>query len=225
MKNVLTSALLSATILGAGLAVSGSVNAADMTPATTTTGVQFKAGDGTAIPPVDPTDPTKPVDPGNNDNNTGNSGNLAIIYATKAISFGTDNLITTSALDLKSDTDVAVEVGDVRGTNAGWTLSVSSEQLANADKSETLKGAAISLGAGVVSLGNSSTANPALSSAITDTTTSGVVLGAKADAGAGVTVDNIKKENVKLTVPVGSAKADIAYASTLTWTLSDTPAV
>ncbi|WP_409021977.1 WxL domain-containing protein [Dellaglioa sp. P0083] len=225
MKNVLTSALLSATILGAGLAVSGSVNAADMTPASTATGVQFKAGDeGQVIPPVDPTDPTNPTDPGDN-GNTGNSGNLAIIYATKAISFGTENEITANTVNLTSDKDVAVEVGDVRGTNAGWTLAVSSKQLANADESEKLDGAAISLGAGAVSVGNGSTAKHAVSSAIGDTTTSGVVLGATAGAGAGINVDNIKNTDVKLTIPAGVAKADIAYASTLTWTLSDTPAV
>ncbi|MHC9533416.1 WxL domain-containing protein [Dellaglioa sp. L3N] len=220
MKKVLTSALLSATILGAGLAVSGQVSADKVPdPATTTTGVQFKAGDDeTVIPPVDPTKPTDPTDPG--DGGTGNTGTLAIIWATKAISFGTENEIKTTEDVLKSDKDVAVEVGDVRGTDVGWNLSVKSDQLTG-DKGE-LKGAVLSLDAGsnVVASGTSA---PATTDELKDTTTSGVVLSAVEGTGAGVNVNTIAKDGVKLTVPAGSAEADVAYSSTLTWTLASGP--
>ncbi|MHC9536549.1 WxL domain-containing protein [Dellaglioa sp. BT-FLS60] len=219
MKNVLTSALLSATILGAGLAVSGQVSADKVPdPATTTTGVQFKAGDdNTVIPPVDPTNPTDPTDPGDG---TGNSGALAIIWATKAISFGTENEIKTTEDVLPADKDVAVEVGDVRGTDAGWNLSVKSDQLTG-DKGE-LAGAVLSLDAGsnVVASGTSA---PATTDELKDTTTSGVVLSAAKGTGAGTNVDTIDKAGVKLTVPAGSAEAGVAYSSTLTWTLASGP--
>ena len=222
MKKVLTSALLSATILGAGLVISGNVSAADaIKGAATTTGVQFVADDGSqVIPPVDPTDPTKPVDP--TDPGTGNEGNLAIVYATKAISFGDKNVITASTVNLKADKDVVVEVGDVRGTNAGWDLSVKSDQLTDG-KTNTLTGAQLGLAAGKNVVANGGTSVAATTAALADTTTGAVVLSAAKDAGSGINVDTIAKDGVTLTIPAGIAKADVAYASTLTWSLAAAP--
>ncbi|MDK1726929.1 WxL domain-containing protein [Dellaglioa algida] len=222
MKKVLTSALLSATILGAGLVISGNVSAADaIKGAATTTGVQFVADDGSqVIPPVDPTDPTKPVDP--TDPGTGNEGNLAIVYATKAISFGDKNVITASTVNLKADKDVVVEVGDVRGTNAGWDLSVKSDQLTDG-KTNTLTGAQLGLAAGKNVVANGGTSVAATTAALADTTTGAVVLNAVKDTGSGINVDTIAKDGVTLTIPAGIAKADVAYASTLTWSLAAAP--
>ncbi|KRK45458.1 WxL domain-containing protein [Dellaglioa algida] len=222
MKKVLTSALLSATALGAGLVISGNVSAADaIKGAATTTGVQFVADDGSqVIPPVDPTDPTKPVDP--TDPGTGNEGNLAIVYATKAISFGDKNVITASTVNLKADKDVVVEVGDVRGTNAGWDLSVKSDQLTDG-KTNTLTGAQLGLAAGKNVVANGGTSVAATTAALADTTTGAVVLNAVKDTGSGINVDTIAKDGVTLTIPAGIAKADVAYASTLTWSLAAAP--
>ena len=231
MKKILTSALLSATILGAGLVVSSNVNAATVDQkATTNTDVKFVGGTD-PIDPVDPTDPTKPTKP--TDPGTGNQGPLAIIYATKDISFGQDNKITATKATLTADKNIAVEVGDVRGNNAGWALSVKSDQLSDGATTapKVLKGAVISLAEGASVVANSGTSVKATTKALSDTITGGVVLDAAGiikdtgeSQGSGINVDTIAKDGITLTVPAGSATADVAYKSVLTWTLSDVPA-
>ena len=193
-------------------------------PATTTTVVQFKAGDeGQIVPPVNPTDPTKPLKPTDPDYpGTGNTGNLSIILATKAISFGDDNVITAGTVNLGADKNVVVEVADVRGTNAGWDLSVKSDQLTDG-KTNTLTGAKIGLAAGKNIVGNDGTSVAATTAALADTTTGAVVLKAVKGTGSGINVDTIAKDGVTLTIPAGIAKADVAYASTLTWSLATAP--
>lgn len=239
MKKVLTSTLLSATILGAGLVVSSNVSAETVKEgAQTATAVQFVGGTD-PVTPVDPTDPEKPVDPDNPDNpGTGNPGPLSIAYATKSISFGDSNKITATKYELGAKQDVTVEVGDVRGNNAGWALSVKSDQLSDGDKTnpQVLKGAAISLGSGTGSsfVANGGTSVGATKSVIDDTTTGGVVLNAAGvikdgpnkgeSQGSGLNVDTIKQNEIMLTVPANAATADVAYKSTLNWTLSDVPA-
>ncbi|WP_409021978.1 WxL domain-containing protein [Dellaglioa sp. P0083] len=223
MKKGLTSALLATTILGAGLAVSSHVNAATLAEgASTDASVSFKAGDeGQVIPPVNPTDPTDPTDPGDG-GNTGNSGNLAIVYATKTVDFGSDIEIPTKALTVKSAKDLAIEVGDVRGTNAGWALSVQADQFKSG--SDELTGAVLSTGKGKVVVAEATAGTTtAVSNAVTDLTTAGVALNAVKNTGSGVTVDTLAAGDISLTVPAGVAKAE-AYSTKMNWTLSDVPA-
>ena len=232
MKKILTSTLLSATILGAGLVVSSNVNADNVKEgAQTKTAVQFVEGTG-PIDPVDPTDPENPpVDPSNP--GTGNPGPLSIVYATKDISFGMDNKITAAGYSIKAHDDIAVEVGDIRGNNKGWALSVKSDQFSDGATTnpQVLKGAVISFVAGESFVANNDTSLAATTVDVIDTTVGGVPL--KADGvvkegahkgetqGAGLNVDTIAKEKITLTIPANSAAADVAYKSTLNWTLSD----
>ncbi|CAM2895411.1 WxL domain-containing protein [Dellaglioa algida] len=221
MKKLLASALLSATVLGAGLAVSSNANAATLPDgAKTNASVSFKAGDGTKpIDPVDPTDPTKPpVDPG-----TDNPGNLAIVYATQNVDFGEDLAIPTQAMVYKSNKMVSLEVGDVRGTDAGWALSVKADDFKSG--SDVLKGAKISIDESkdVSVAGSAAGTVTAVSKAVADATTASVALNAVKGTGSGVTIDNLAAGSIKLAVPAGTAKAQ-AYSSTMNWTLSDVPA-
>lgn len=221
MKKLLASALLSATVLGAGLAVSSNANAATLPDgAKTNASVSFKAGDGTKpIDPVDPTDPTKPpVDPG-----TDNPGNLAIVYATQNVDFGENLAIPTKTTTIKSTKMVSLEVADVRGNNAGWALSVKADEFKSG--SDVLKGAKIMIDkSDDVSVPDSAAETKIpVSTPIADASTASVALSAAKGTGSGMTIDNLAAGKIKLVVPNGSAAAQ-AYSSTMNWTLSDTPA-
>ncbi|MCZ2493109.1 WxL domain-containing protein [Dellaglioa carnosa] len=232
MKKLLTSTLLSATVLGAGLVASSNVNADDVKEgASTATAVQFVGGTD-PIKPVDPTNPTNPTDPGDG-GGTGNPGPLSIVYATKDISFGADNKITAAGYSIKAHDDIAVEVGDIRGNNKGWALSVKSDQFSDGATTnpQILEGAVISFEPGSSVVANGGTSLAATTDIVKDTTVGGVPL--KADGvvkdgankgktqGAGLNVDTIAKDKITLTIPANSAAADVAYKSTLNWTLSD----
>ncbi|MHC9533415.1 WxL domain-containing protein [Dellaglioa sp. L3N] len=225
MKKVLTSTLLSATILGAGLVVSGNVSAAGNADgsASTDASVSFIPGDPTKpIDPVDPTNPTDPTDPGD-PGDTGNTGNLAIVYATDAISFGTDLTIPTSKATTVNAIDMlSLEVGDIRGTNAGWELDVAASDFV-AKNGDVLTGAKVELGKGDVSVVDAAEGvKTAVSTGLTENDKAQAVLTAKDGIGSGITVDNIKKTDISLTIPTGVAKAE-SYSSTMNWTLKDAP--
>lgn len=237
MKKILTSTLLAATVLGAGLAVSGSASAAgtETSKASTNGSVTFVPGEGTD--PVDPTQPEVPTDPG--DGNTGGTddkGALAIVYATKAVSFGLDETkdgiytvsktvpVSAKAQELKGSNFVSLQVGDVRGTSAGWTLSVSAKQFKSATSGD-LAGAELTLGKGdnvfVGGVADKAAVAGEVKNVIKD---GGTVLSAAAGTGAGLNADKIHATDMKLTIPAGSAQAE-AYTTTLNWSLLDTPGV
>ncbi|MHC9536550.1 WxL domain-containing protein [Dellaglioa sp. BT-FLS60] len=238
MKKILTSALLSATILGAGLAISSHVSAATDPQSEKTDGsVTFEAGTD-PTKPVDPTDPD--VDPGDGDpdggdGGTGETGPLEIAYATKTVSFGTDKTVGDGSQDnapivkissakqtLYANHYVAVEVADTRGTAAGWTLNASASDFTNDD--EVLKGAELTFAPGTVTVangGDQATAAKADTVVKTGTALSAV---AGKDKGVGLTVDKIAAADATLTIPAGSAKVG-KYSAFVTWTLTDTPGV
>ncbi|MHC9533417.1 WxL domain-containing protein [Dellaglioa sp. L3N] len=236
MKKILTSALLSATILGAGLAISSHVSAATDPKSEKTDGsVTFEAGTD-PTKPVDPTDPTDPDvdpdDPDGGDGGTGEAGPLEIAYATKTVSFGTDKTVGDGSQDdapavkISSDKQtlyanhyVALEVADTRGTAAGWTLNASTSDFTNGD--EVLKGAELAFAPGAVTVANGGDSSTAASaSAVTKT---GTALSAGVDKGVGLTVDKIAADGATLTIPAGSAKVG-TYTAAVTWTLTDAPA-
>ena len=221
MKKMLTGALLSATILGAGLAVSSNASAADLAQgAKTDATVSFKAGDGTK--PIDPVDPTKPpVDPDNP--GTGNTGNLAIVYASQKIDFGTNFEIPTKEMTYETKKTVSLEVGDVRGTNAGWALSVKAPEFKSG--TDVLTGAQIVIDASDdVSVHEAPVGTvTAVSKGVTVGADASVMLSAAKGTGSGITIDNLAAGKIKLVVPAGIAKAQ-AYSTTMNWTLSDVPA-
>lgn len=184
------------------------------------------------VNPVDPTDPSNPGEGGGNGATPG--GDLSLIYVTSKLDFGTHEINVLddkqySANDSTSDVSslwnnkAVIEVSDVRGTNAGWTLSVSGNPLQGKDGS-LIKGASLALPQGVVS--NAGESNGAYSVPVSNALSgdSATVLSSKKDSGAGVTVNQLEPNDIKLEVPANSAKAQ-EYTSTLNWTLSDTPGV
>ncbi|CAM2895483.1 WxL domain-containing protein [Dellaglioa algida] len=241
MKKILTSTLLAATVLGAGLAVSGSASAADSNStipdtANTAGSVTFVPGEGTNPIDPNPTDPD-PTDPGDGGGGeTGHNGPLAIVYATKAVSFGLDESkdgnyavsktvpVSAKAQELKGSNFVSLQVGDVRGTSAGWTLSVSANQFKSV-KSGDLVGAALFLGEGDNEFVGGAAGKAATAHELKDAVgAGGTVLDAGAGKGAGLNADKIRADKMTLTIPAGSAQAE-AYTTTLNWSLSAVPGV
>ncbi|WP_427813274.1 WxL domain-containing protein [Enterococcus sp. 22-H-5-01] len=140
-----------------------------------------------------------------------------------------------------------VQISDNRGNNAGWTLQVKQNgQFTNKDTlNKTLTGSAIKLTSPVVK-SNAKNVTAPIATAEINLDPNGAqttVFSAKKDAGAGTWVNawgtvskatekdennkdveaDINKE-VSLTVPGTTPKDAVNYSTTLTWSLSDTPA-
>ncbi|TWW12601.1 hypothetical protein LABALGNA3A7_14790 [Dellaglioa algida] len=237
MKKILTSTLLAATVLGAGLVVSGSASAADVSTATTDGSVTFVPGSGTK--PIDPnpnpTDPGDPGDGGIGEGGTGQTGPLAIVYATKAVSFGLDESkdgnyavsetvpVSAETQELKGSNFISLQVGDVRGTSVGWRLKVSGNQLTSAKYGE-LKGARLSFEEGENTLVSGTKGTEAVSVPVDNVfdEAGSTVLSATAGKGAGLNADKIHARSMTLTIPAVAAQAD-TYKTTLNWSLEDGP--
>ncbi|BDZ31923.1 WxL domain-containing protein [Lactiplantibacillus sp. WILCCON 0030] len=252
MKKVIGSLLMSGALLGTVVAplvanaddtTAATENRAGSTEVTTTFTPSTKT-----VTPVDPDNPNKPIDPGDN-NGAHAGGGLSLIYAPTSFDFGsheidvlndkTYNLDTTSANTKLLQSNAVLEVSDVRGTNAGWTLTATAGTLTNVTDgtttpktlgTDTIKGAQISLPGGKVSnsgvTGTSNGATPTNSITTLNLDSKGStqqLLGAKNGSGAGVTVDKLDPANITLSIPANTAKAE-TYSTNITWALSDTPA-
>lgn len=115
-----------------------------------------------------------------------------------------------------------IQVTDVRGEETGWNVQVSQTPFKDmADETKVLKGAKLTLPAGVVKSdkGNVSLA-PTVQSVEVNADLA-VVMNATAGTGAGTWRTVFDKDEIKLTVPAGNKKGE--YMSTVTWTLMDAP--
>ena len=122
---------------------------------------------------------------------------------------------------------VVLEVADVRGTNAGWTLNVSSA----GGTLSSVRGATITLPQGTVSSSGDIMVSSNLSKAPNGTLSMGrtiavdggsaPVLGASINSGAGISTDSLDPAAITLNVDANSA-AKGNYTGALNWTLSDT---
>lgn len=191
----------------------------------------------TPVDPVDPIDPEKPVDPGTN-------GPLSLDYAS-SLNFGKQKISSVDQTYFAQPQTVKyadgsegvvplyAQVTDNRGTLKGWSLSVKQNSQFKAGDKE-LTGAKIEFLNGQVNTISESPV-PSVVKATFDLTSNGTgaatnVMAAAADEGAGTFVyrfgdDKTKAESVKLTVPGKTTKLkDVAYKTTLTWTLNDVPA-
>lgn len=124
--------------------------------------------------------------------------------------------------------NVVLEVSDVRGTNAGWSLNVSSA----GGTLSSIKGATITLPQGRVSSSGSVTSDTTnLAQAPNGATSSGktiaidgssaTVLGAGVNSGAGISADSLNPTGITLNVNANSTTKG-SYTGALNWTLSDT---
>lgn len=187
--------------------------------------------------PIDPIDPTKPIDPGTN-------GPLSLDYAS-SLNFGKQKIVSTdeeyfSKAQVVKDTDgknerevpLYAQVTDNRGTEKGWSLSVKQNGQFKAGEKE-LNGAKIEFLKGQVATVSESLV-PSIVKESFDLTADGngavtEVMAAADGEGAGTFVyrfgnDTTKAESVKLSVPGKTVKIkDVAYQTSLTWTLNDVP--
>ncbi|MCW6147665.1 WxL domain-containing protein [Lactiplantibacillus plantarum] len=119
---------------------------------------------------------------------------------------------------------MVVEVSDVRGTNAGWKLTVTGSNLTGTDGTAA-KGATLSLPKGDV-VNSGSEANGAVATAsevaLNGTVGSSAVLNADKGGGSGVTVSRLDPKALTLNIKANTVKAQ-AYSANLNWTLSDLP--
>lgn len=140
------------------------------------------------------------------------------------------------------------QISDVRGTNTGWTLSVTgSAFIDSSTPAKTIPGAELTIPKSTVSSATSTAQAPTGYDSVTISMTGGAavpVMAAKDmqtatptnfndDQGMGTWTDSFGSQAVsatdtskpKLSIPKNVVVADGTYQSTLTWTLSDTPAV
>lgn len=129
--------------------------------------------------------------------------------------------ITTTDQTYTATTSGKAKITDLRGSSAGWELTVKASELqAN---SKTLKNAQMSLENGSVTNTNGeivTTTNVTLTP-----NTAVKVLSAATNNGNGESSVEWEKTNAKLFVPGTSTKTAAEYKATLTWTLADAPTV
>jgi len=246
-KTLSTIVLASALLLGTVAPVAANAATVDGTGGTTKTTAAFTAPKAVTTP-VDPDNPDKPStgDNGGNGATTG-SGNLTFLYVTDALDFGSAQSVTsnTQSLDLSSlstgsftdakvdNANFVTEISDTRGTNAGWSVSLSSTPMTNSADSDvntkTLKGATVDFNGGneITKISNSASTTGITANTVsvpTETAMAKTIYQASADNGAGQTAFQLAPTNIKL-ANVGPNTKTGTYNGTLNWTLSDTPVV
>ncbi|WP_203637600.1 WxL domain-containing protein [Levilactobacillus wangkuiensis] len=256
-KTLSTIVLASALLLGTVAPVAANADTTDPTSTgNTATHVQIDAP-ANMTNPVDPTDPSNPAtntDPTDStspsnpaDNGAKVSGPLTFLYVTKDMTFEetTSSISKAQTIPVKTITEstfmkdgtpnanFVTEVGDSRGTNAGWSVQVQSSQMTNASK-DVLKGATVDFGTGVAGTNNGDTTitNSADNAGITANNVSlatdgatnapATIYTAAADHGAGATAFQLGTDKIALNNVAPNAKSG-TYNGNLTWSLSNTP--
>jgi len=256
MKKSISSILLaSALLLGvvAPITANAATGATGQMTGKTVGSISFNKPKATTDP-VDPTDPTKP-DPGDKGgvDTTNPAGDLALLYVSKGIDFGSHDVSTavTSAdgktvdnsrtdatgTAISSNKNLLTEVTDTRGTNAGWSISLSADPMtvggkadATSDKSNTLTGAVLNLNSKKAATIKSSSdtesgiTQSAVSGMTTDGTSTQPIYGAKAGSGMLTTTFQMDPGDVQLASIPANTKSGVTYSGDINWTLSDTPA-
>lgn len=195
--------------------------------------ITFVGGGGDITGPVNPEDPDLPIviDPADPNNpGTDNPGPLSLDFVSN-IQFGEKKVSGKDQVYSALNKAPYVQVTDVRGTNVGWSLSVTaSEFVATNDSTEVLKGAELSFKNPTVkaaSKGNISTPPTSNDVTLLNTETQ-TVMNANVNQGSGTwlttwTTGTDSNDNVQLKVYAGSAKANTTYTADLKWALSDAP--
>lgn len=213
--------------------------------------VTFKAND-TVVPPINPEDPDEevsinPIDP-LDPTTPGTEGPLSIDYVSN-FKFGEQKIsgnnetyfakLRPITLSDGTEKEVAnyLQVTDNRGINIGWHLTATQEeQFKHEDSSKELEGATIdllnqTLNSAIITPANTPTQ---LGNVTLTPGTAVDIIDAKVNTGMGTWTDSFgtnvegsektAEESVKLSVPGSTAKETGRYETTITWTLTDTPA-
>lgn len=197
------------------------------------------------VVPIDPIDPEKPVGPGT-------AGPLSLDYAS-SWNFGEQKITTKDKIyyaNTQKVTDPAVgpdpyevanyvQVTDLRGTLAGWSVSVKQNGQFKTAEGATLEGAQIQLNNGTHETASASAAPGTVQETITlaadGNGSAANVMAAATQQGGGTHIlrfgsndgatpkESSMAQGVQLTVPGRTEKLAKQYTTKLTWTLSDVP--
>lgn len=158
------------------------------------------------------------------------SGTLSLsVVDNTNLSFGKSTISAADAT-LNASTTPTVKVSDLRGTNAGWSLTVAQGQQFNTKtdaSGSALTNAALTVASTKVS--SDSTVNTGNATLTPGTTTSGTTTNgaagtvASALAGDGNGISTFTFGGSTLAVPGATPKLAQGYTTTLTWNLGDTP--
>lgn len=200
------------------------------------------------VTPIDPTDPEKPVNPGTDGPLSIDYASSLDFGVNKISNKNETYYARAQKFTNREDSANYVQISDNRGNNAGWTLTVkqNGDFKATSDTlNDTLTGAKISLSSPTVKSNAQNVQAPTATSLIEldPNGSEQVVMAAKANAGAGTWIDSFGKvekvsetdkdgkqvesnvtKAVALEVPGSTPKDAVKYQTTLTWTLTDTPA-
>ncbi|WP_125573582.1 WxL domain-containing protein [Levilactobacillus huananensis] len=249
MKKTVSSILLASALLLGSIAPVVANAATTPTSGTTTATAKFTAPDP-VTKPVDPNNPSNPATGTQTGNGaTTGDGNLTFLYVTNNLDFGSSKSVTSGSQDVKGQTTIApetfttdgtptsdfvTEISDTRGSNAGWTVQLTSTKMVDTSNSDVntnyLKGATIDFngGDGATKINNSAKATDGIAAnSVKVSTISGstqTIYGAVANSGAGQTTFQLDPSNIQLS-SVGATTNTGTYTGTLNWTLSETPAV
>jgi hypothetical protein len=213
----------------------------------TDTHMKYQSGDGSAIKPLDPLlpDPTKPVipidptDPAGPPVGTGDS--LSLDFAS-SFQFGSQAISTKDEMytalpqeyndfaGVKKKGPNYVQITDVRGTGAGWQLSVKQNGQFQTAQSQELKGAKLTFKNGEM-ISNLSNAYAPLANGTFELPldTEVDVVTAANDKGIGTWLyrfgsdQSTGSSSIQLTVPGSSVKYAKKYQTSLTWSLKNVP--
>ena len=132
------------------------------------------------------------------------------------------NAITTQDKTYNTTAGGILAVTDLRGSNAGWKVTVAQQNQLKTVNNDMLTGASLTLDAGTVT--NTNGEDPA-NTAITLTPDGSSVEVLKAEAGKGNGISKLTwgTDKAKLFVPGSTTKKAAQYTATLEWTLSDSP--
>ena len=228
-------------------------------PANTIGEIGFTLDSGTPeiiLPDPDTENPStpNPENPGTpEDGNSGNAGDAFLridhvsnfrfgINSIDMINGGTFNALAQEWRNNTEETNITghtvpfIQITDVRGTHAGWNLTVAQ----TAQFAATLDGTPVNLGASQLTLLNTRVTNSTDTNVTVPATSTLVpggsaisILNAPANHGMGTTqllfgnatlLEGDRTDGIKLEVPANTAvAANVTYTTALVWTLSNTP--
>ncbi|MDG2979268.1 WxL domain-containing protein [Latilactobacillus curvatus] len=115
-------------------------------------------------------------------------------------------------------------VQDIRGTAAGWTLTVAQNAQFKTSDNDELTGAQITIKTPTLDSNSTATATVDQNLILTTDNTAHKVMGAAAGDGNGTAIADMNTGSVALAVPGKTVKVAKNYTTMLTWNLADAPA-
>lgn len=140
------------------------------------------------------------------------------------LDFGSTHTIQATTTDYSVTSNATLQILDLRGNGAGWSLSAKLSPFQNSASNPSLQGASISLGTiGVAPLNGTANLNLPVASTtpvLTSDNTLVRLVNAVSGKGLGVWGATLSTSDVKLNVLGGTAQTG-ANTATITWVLGD----